>query len=412
MVRSGKVAVLLFSVLLAVAAASAGNYHDLEPGLSTRADADRFFGPPLREIVPGERYDYPPDNDDTRRVSIRFDTVDGTILAIDVYPLAAQDAAKFREWFGLDEPGRADYDAEGNLVEYYDARGVALHFPGPDGTAGVRFFRHYVTAAPGGEPPPDDPPPIPEGATAWLGITVQEPSGQGIPVVDVVPGSPADAGGLRKGDLILEYENVNFYGAPRPYSELLEAIAASPVSRPVRLLVERGNSRVEIYTTLVLLTDQAKMQQLLALSRESFEQGAALVERKKYEEAIPHLERAVAFNNRDVRAQDMLGYCCLRKKRYEQALTAYRYASQHSQGAPVYDFWIGVCLDRLGNREQAIASYQAYLDSGDGNRKLTRDARQRVDYLTNAPQRQAETTERFIEMLDTIRKEIEGSDDN
>jgi tetratricopeptide (TPR) repeat protein len=394
-------AALLICLSIGAPPVLAGNYHELQPGLSTRADADRFFGAPLREIVAGERYDYPPDNDATGRVSVRFERTSGTIVAIDVYPLELHGSERYRDWFDLGEPDRADYDDEGNLVEYYEAKGMELHFPGPDATAGVRFFRHLAPAGAEVQPP------IPEGSKAYLGVSVREPRGQGIPVVEVVPGSPADIGGLRKGDLILEYEQVSFYGASQGYGGLLEAIAASPVSRPVRFLVERGNRRIELHTTLILLTDEAKRQQNLRLSRESFEQAAALVERKDFEEAIPHLERAVAFNPADVRAYDLLGYCRLRKKRYEPALAAYRSASHHSQGAPVYDYWIGVCLDRLGNREQAIASYRKFLDAGGGDKKMTRDARRRADYLATAPQREAETAERFIELIDTIRKEME-----
>jgi tetratricopeptide (TPR) repeat protein len=178
----------------------------------------------------------------------------------------------------------------------------------------------------------------------------------------------------------------------------------------VRFLVERGAERIELYTTLDLRTPESIEHELRLVSRESYEQGAALSASKKWEQAIPYLERAVLFNYRDVRAHELLGYACLRAKRFEQALSAYQAAANAAPDSPAYRFWIAVSYDRLGNREKAIESYETYLQSGHTDRKMTRDARKRAEYLRTAPQREAETSKALIDMIEAIRQEISDPD--
>lgn len=398
---------LLIAALTVAAPALAGSYRNLTPGESTKADADRLFGPPQREIIPLERYDYPPDNDDTRRISIRFEPGTGVIASIDVYPAESYNRGDFRSWFELGEPERTEYDGDGNLMEVYDSKGIALRFSGPDPGSPVTFFRHFAEKAAVPTPVPAvDRSPIPENARAYLGITVRNHPKQGVLVSQVVPKSAAERGGFQNGDVILEFENATFYGSA-DYRDLLELLAAAPLSRPVRFLVERGSDRIEIYTTLDLRTEESIANQLRLASRESFDQAAELVDQKKWGRAIPYLERAVIFNPRDTRAQELLGYCCLREKRYDRALAAYQSAANVAPDSPIYTYWAAVCYDRMGNREKAIQTYELYLQSGPNDRKIIRDASRRADYLRNAPEREAESAERFLEMIDAIRKEIQ-----
>jgi hypothetical protein len=52
-------------------AAAAGDFEGLTPGISTKTDVDRVLGPPLREVIPGERYEYNPAKHDAVRISIK-----------------------------------------------------------------------------------------------------------------------------------------------------------------------------------------------------------------------------------------------------------------------------------------------------------------------------------------------------
>lgn len=397
-------------VLFAVLPVVAGSYKELKPGVSTRADADRFFGAPLREIVPGERYDYTPDNDDTRRISIRFDPEGQVIREIDIYPAATYFRDDFHTWFELDDPDRTEYNADGNLVEYYDAAGIVLRYAGFESGAAVTFFRHFAP------PEPDRPSDrvdtgqaIPEGARAYLGISYRADETQGLRIYQVMPGSAAERGGLRVGDVILEFEDASFYGSADT-AAFQEVLVNATVSRPVRFLVERGRQRIELYTTLDLRTKDSTDHQMRLESRKAFEQAMAFVEQKKWAEAIPHLERATTLNYRDARAHELLGYCRLKVKRFEQALVSYRSAARVAPDSPVYTYWIAVSLDRMGNREKAIETYEAYLQSEHANRKMMREARRRAEFLRTAPQREAEREKGFADMIDAIRKGIEEAD--
>ena len=57
--------------ILACHLVGAGTFEGLEPGRSSRADADRVLGTPIREIVAGVRYDYDPSKYGARRISIK-----------------------------------------------------------------------------------------------------------------------------------------------------------------------------------------------------------------------------------------------------------------------------------------------------------------------------------------------------
>jgi hypothetical protein len=139
--------------LLALFPVAAGSYHGLTPGESTKKDADRELGEPLREVVEGSRYDYPPDNEDTLRLSITLSHGSGVIRTIDVHPRQSYGKAEYAEWFELGDPGSAEIDGEGNLVEYYPGAGMVLHYAGPGDDATIRYFQHYPGRA---DEEPDD----------------------------------------------------------------------------------------------------------------------------------------------------------------------------------------------------------------------------------------------------------------
>lgn len=144
----------LVVVFLAVWPAPAGEYQGLVPGESTKADADRALGAPLREVVRGVRFDFPPDNDDTLRLSVTVDPENGVIRSIDVHPRQSFGKAEYAEWFELGEPERTEINEEGNLVESYPERGMELHYDGPDDKSAIRWFRHYAVRQ---DPPPPAP---------------------------------------------------------------------------------------------------------------------------------------------------------------------------------------------------------------------------------------------------------------
>ncbi|KJZ98961.1 GRASP55/65 PDZ-like domain protein [Anaplasma phagocytophilum str. CR1007] len=98
----------------------------------------------------------------------------------------------------------------------------------------------------------------------WLGVIVQhvtegmvEPLGldsaHGALVSNVVKGSPAEKGGLRVGDVILEYNGKRV----EDMSQLTNLIAKTAVNEKVRLLVLRGGKQVTLKITIGKLEEGA-----------------------------------------------------------------------------------------------------------------------------------------------------------
>jgi Tfp pilus assembly protein PilF len=129
--------------------AISGTFKGLEPGTSTKSDADKILGQPYKEVIRNIRYDYAPENSDTQRISITFDSKSRVIESINIHPKQSYSKVQYREWLELKSPEKTEIDATGNLVEYYIKNGIALHFKGPDDTSAVRFFSHFDPASVG-----------------------------------------------------------------------------------------------------------------------------------------------------------------------------------------------------------------------------------------------------------------------
>jgi tetratricopeptide (TPR) repeat protein len=138
-----KISKIILFLLLTCAIARAGTYSNLTPGLSTKGDADRALGQPVKEVVKEERYDYAPGGPDTERVSITFDRSTGRVESIEIHTRNLYGKKKYLAWFGLSRPKRVAKDDSGNLLEYYTPQGIALHFSGPEDSSFVLFFSHF-----------------------------------------------------------------------------------------------------------------------------------------------------------------------------------------------------------------------------------------------------------------------------
>jgi len=115
---------------------------DLEPGLSKKSEADSVLGKPVKEIVPGIRYDYHPQLD-TRRISIKYRAGSGVIEAIDLYSQIGYSKNEYRDWLYLDDPEKIDHDEKNYLVEQYTSSGVIIHFAGPDDSFPVECVTYF-----------------------------------------------------------------------------------------------------------------------------------------------------------------------------------------------------------------------------------------------------------------------------
>lgn len=407
---------VIISVCAVTAIATAGTFEGLEPGVSTKADADRVLGPPIREVVAGVRYDYDPSPYDARRISIRFDPQTGRIVKIDLHLAGSYGKSDYRDWFELGQPSSITRDDDGNLVERYLPQAISLHYTGPDDSFQVAFFRHF---APGAESPAMPTQgsestagklPGPEKKPFFGAALVANHSGQGVRIREVYPGSPAERAGLRPGDVILEFGEHAMYGRATDPSEFVALIGVTPTETPIRLVVERGTRRSVLEATLEQREPKAIEEERRRLAFEAYQQGETRFRRGEYEQAIPYLERAFNFNPKDGRTLELLGYCRLRERRYEEALRAYNTAFQLMPESANVVYFIGGCHDALGNSQQAVEFYQRYLSSNDTDAKKRKYARRRVNAITNHTNQATDWNKVFSDVIDAVRQEMGDGD--
>lgn len=86
-------------------------------------------------------------------------------------------------------------------------------------------------------------------ATGYLGVAVEEPSGEkakGAAVAEVLPDSPAAKSGLAKGDVIVAVDSVKI----KTPKELVETIRSLKTGDEVKLKVRRDGEKQKIVVTL------------------------------------------------------------------------------------------------------------------------------------------------------------------
>jgi hypothetical protein len=235
---------LIVALCITAGVADAGTFEGLEPGGSTKADADRVLGPPIREIVAGARYDYSPAKYGARRISIQFDRQSQKIVKIDLHLDKNYAKSDFREWFEFGEPSSTRTDDDGNLVESYLPQSISLHYSGPDDSFPVAYFRHFDPGSSAEAARPQasgtaaaTPPGI--GPKPFLGASyATNHDGQGIRIREVWPNAAADRAGLRRGDVILEFGQYTLYRSGIDPFEFVALIGTMPSDEPTRIMVE------------------------------------------------------------------------------------------------------------------------------------------------------------------------------
>jgi len=415
--RTGVPRLVLFVMITAVLAAAgllhSGTFESLEPGVSTKTDADRMLGPPIREIVAGVRYDYDPSKYGARRISIQFDAQTMKIVKIDLHLEKTYAKSDYRDWFGFGEPSSTRTDDDGNLVETYLPQAISLHYSGPDDSFQVAYFRHFDPGSNSQVTPVQS-----SGSTAavdsprsqtkpFLGASfATNREGQGVQIRQVWPNAPADRAGIRSGDVILEFGPYTLYRSGFDPFEFVALIGTASTNEPTRLLVERGTRRFELWAQLELRDTKSIETEGKRLAFEAYQRGEALFRQGKYEEAIAPLESAYNFNNSDGRTLELLGFCRLRKGRYAEALRAYNGALQRMPDSPAIKYFIGACHDALGDPEKAIDFYQQYLSSSDTDKKKRKYAKRRINAITNQPDDSMDWNKALVDIIEAVRQEM------
>jgi tetratricopeptide (TPR) repeat protein len=93
--------------------------------------------------------------------------------------------------------------------------------------------------------------------------------------------------------------------------------------------------------------------------------GAALVQLRQFDKAAAILQRVVELAPEHYEAHANLAAALYELKLYKQAVVEYKWISQARPGLAIVQFFIGTAHDRLGEYEDALAAYEAFLAAAD-----------------------------------------------
>lgn len=180
---------------------------------------------------------------------------------------------------------------------------------------------------------------------SWLGVDLAENPGrwEGCPVSMVEPGSPAEAAGLRLGDVIAQIGPVPI----KQRSDLTQAEFKLPPGKDVPIRVSRAGRELVKDVRLEehpLVSRMAKTAPSLDRANELFLRGNHEEAARLYEELSTRGE-AAALNN--------MGVLCELEGRVREAYEYYERAALSDPGVPLYHLNLGMAYSRIGNLSRA-----------------------------------------------------------
>lgn len=93
--------------------------------------------------------------------------------------------------------------------------------------------------------------------------------------------------------------------------------------------------------------------------------GAALVQLRQFDKAASILQRVVQLSPGHYEAHANLAAALYEMRLYKQAVSEYKWISQARPGLAIVQFFIGTAHDRLGEYEDALAAYEAFIAAAD-----------------------------------------------
>lgn len=96
--------------------------------------------------------------------------------------------------------------------------------------------------------------------------------------------------------------------------------------------------------------------------------GAALVQARRFAEAVTVLRSALAVDSANYAAHANLAAALDELKLYDQALIEYEWIRRARPDVAITDYFIGRALDLLGRYEEALAAYERFLARADEKR--------------------------------------------
>jgi tetratricopeptide (TPR) repeat protein len=93
--------------------------------------------------------------------------------------------------------------------------------------------------------------------------------------------------------------------------------------------------------------------------------GAALVQLRQFEQAASILQHVVELSPEHYEAHANLAAALYELKLYKQAVVEYKWIGRARPRLAIVQFFIGTAHDRLGEYEEALAAYEAFLSAAD-----------------------------------------------
>lgn len=358
-----KILGFIFVTCLLCVNAWAGEYSGLVPGVSTKADAEKELGKPARIFSDANRIDYCVKGHDLKRLSIVYDETSGVIQGIDLFFDINYDRDQLKEWFGLEGKSQRRYDANGNMVEYFQEEGIELHYNGPEITDTINFLRHR---------------------DADLKDIKKEEK----PIVRKSEGfdnCPADAEKYaKKADPFIEKDQ---------YKEAIPYLQNAAQCDPERVIY--GSMLGYAYLQTGRLDEAIEAARKVINRSEDYISysvlGTAYFRKKDHHSAIPYFEKAVNFPQ-DMKLIDnleFLGVCYYNEGRLNEALTTMVKAHKRDKNSPLNVYYLAVISDRLGNQADAKFYYKKYLKLKHNNKDMNFAAKERLSVLNRQPKQKS-----------------------
>jgi len=248
-----------------------------------------------------------------------------------------------------------------------------------------------------------------DGLTAYFGVVFARHDGEGILLRGVLEDLPAQNTGLRKGDIILELENISVRDKGARPEEFSDMVQSLPPDRPLRFHIEREGKRFDVWIKPLRL-DQEQLAAYNAEVQEKFgsdyARGTQLMDQKNYSGAIEYFQRSLKSDSWVMESYRGLGICCFYLGRHKEARKHLENALKMDKKQPLSWFYGALNMDALNRRNGAIDGYKRYLKLNHDNAEMNAFARERLEQLRQG--RRFEWNKRLLDVIDAIRKEIKN----
>ncbi|MCB2166604.1 MAG: tetratricopeptide repeat protein [Deltaproteobacteria bacterium] len=313
------------------ASVHAREYMGLQPGRSTRADADRVLGKAIGSGPEDGQADYDPADHGVARLTVNFDDR-GIIRSINLYPPKAYPRQKMIEWLELEAPDRMQRNADGALEEIYSAQGIILTFVPGDMNQVIQLTHFYAEKPPAAKavsktqaPKTQTPAVIAAGKTPYFGVsTVLTDAGE-ILILQVHMESPAAAAGLQVEDVLLRLGDYRMQPPVTDKAALEKAVQSPPTGTAAPLVFRRRGEKIRRTVTLTALSDselaarKALTQEQIDLAADFYQRANQPFKAKHYREAASLLEQAYGLDARPRNHAIALGKVYRLLQRYQDA---------------------------------------------------------------------------------------------